>query len=99
MHEAMGNFTHTMVLQQLLGINGSYRTVHMKDVRETHHLIHLNGLPYYYREKLELRDCDEDIAMFGPQYSRCLLIRAKLPNTELGAEQRVQVDICYWFSA
>jgi hypothetical protein len=69
-----------------VGIDGSYRTVHVKDVRETHRLIYSNGLPYYYREKSELWDWDDDVAMFEPQYPSGLLIQAKHPDTELEEE-------------
>ena len=36
-----------------VGLDGSYRTVHAEDVRETHDLIYKNGQPYYFREKSE----------------------------------------------
>lgn len=39
-----------------VGLDGSYRTVHAEDVRETHDLIYKNGRPYYFREKSEIFD-------------------------------------------
>jgi alpha-ketoglutarate-dependent taurine dioxygenase len=39
-----------------IGLNGSYRTVHAEDVRETHDLIYKNGQPYFFREKSETFD-------------------------------------------
>ena len=42
-----------------VGIDGSYSTVHSKDVRETHNLISRHGRPYFYRERSELYDWAE----------------------------------------
>lgn len=43
-----------------VGVDGSYRTVHAEDVRETHDLIYKNGQPYYFREKSEIFDWAQD---------------------------------------
>ncbi|KAI9768080.1 MAG: hypothetical protein M1840_005114 [Geoglossum simile] len=44
-----------------VGLDGSYRTVHSKEVRESHNLIHRHGRPYFFREKSELFDwADEE---------------------------------------
>lgn len=43
-----------------IGLDGSYRTVHAEDVRETHDLVYKNGKPYYFREKSELFDWAQD---------------------------------------
>ncbi|KAJ5114002.1 Pyoverdine biosynthesis [Penicillium angulare] len=43
-----------------IALDGSYRTVHAEDVRETHDLIYKNGRPYYFREKSELFDWAAD---------------------------------------
>lgn len=42
-----------------VGVDGSYSTVHSKDVRDTHNLIHRHGRPYFYRERSELYDWAE----------------------------------------
>ncbi|RHZ57242.1 isocyanide synthase xanB [Aspergillus thermomutatus] len=43
-----------------VGADGTYRTVHAEDVRETHDLVYKNGQPYYFREKSKLFDWVED---------------------------------------
>lgn len=43
-----------------IGLDGSYRTVHAEDVRETHDLIYKNGQPYFFREKSEIFDWSRD---------------------------------------
>ena len=43
-----------------VGVDGSYHTVHSRDVRDTHNLIHRNGRPYFYRERSELYDWVEE---------------------------------------
>ena len=43
-----------------VGVDGSYSTVHSKDVRDTHNLIYRNGRPYFYRERSELYDWAEE---------------------------------------
>lgn len=60
-----------------VGLDGSYRTVHAKDVRETHNLMYHNGQPYYYREKSELWDWEDDEVVFEPQYPSGMLVRAR----------------------
>lgn len=61
-----------------MDLHGSYRTVHAKDVRHTHNLIHIDGKPYYYREKSEIWDWDQSCggeAVFEPQYPNGLLVQ------------------------
>ncbi|KAJ5134832.1 hypothetical protein N7448_000145 [Penicillium atrosanguineum] len=43
-----------------VGVDGSYRTVHAEDVRDTHDLIYKNGQPYYFRERSEIFNWAED---------------------------------------
>ncbi|KAF7163249.1 hypothetical protein CNMCM5623_008270 [Aspergillus felis] len=43
-----------------VGADGTFRTVHAEDVRETHELVYKNGQPYYFREKSKLFDWVED---------------------------------------
>ncbi|KAJ5688866.1 Pyoverdine biosynthesis [Penicillium macrosclerotiorum] len=43
-----------------IGLDGSYRTVHAEDVRDTHDLIYKNGQPYFFREKSEIFDWAEN---------------------------------------
>lgn len=37
-----------------VGVDGSFKTVHAEEVRETHDLIYRNGLPYFFRERSDL---------------------------------------------
>lgn len=39
-----------------VGVDGSFRTVHAEDVRETHDLVHKAGRPYFFRERSDLFD-------------------------------------------
>jgi hypothetical protein len=50
------------------GLDGSYRTVHAKDVRDSHELIHVAGRPYFYRERSELWDWEDKDVVFRPLY-------------------------------
>ena len=60
-----------------VGIDGSYRTVHAKEVRDTHKLIYRNDRPYYYRERSELWDWDDDKVEFEPQYPGGVLVHPR----------------------
>lgn len=57
-----------------VALDGSYTTVHSKSVRGTHRLMHKDGRPYYYREKSELWDWEDEDVVFEPQYPNTLLI-------------------------
>lgn len=57
-----------------LGVNGSYSTIHAKDVRESHDLITRNGRGYYFREKSDLWDTDDGIA-YVPRYPNQLIVK------------------------
>lgn len=39
-----------------VGVDGSFRTVHAEDVRDTHDLVYKNGQPYFFRERSDLFD-------------------------------------------
>ncbi|KAJ5626626.1 hypothetical protein N7528_004053 [Penicillium herquei] len=43
-----------------IGLDGTYRTVHAENVRETHDLIHKNGRPYFFRERSDIFDWAAD---------------------------------------
>ncbi|KAJ5919634.1 hypothetical protein N7454_009469 [Penicillium verhagenii] len=60
-----------------VALDGSFRTVHAEDVRDTHDLIYKNGKPYYFRERSELFDWSSNgIAVkFEHQYPCGLIIR------------------------
>ncbi|KAJ5795265.1 Pyoverdine biosynthesis [Penicillium paradoxum] len=60
-----------------VGLDGSYRTVHAEDVRDTHDLIYKNGNPYFFREKSSLFDWSENglSVKFEHLYPSGLIIR------------------------
>jgi hypothetical protein len=60
-----------------IGIDGSYRTVHANDVRETHEIIYKHGQPYYFREKSDLFDWSSAglIVKFEHLYPTGIIIR------------------------
>lgn len=43
-----------------VGVDGTFRTVHAEDVRESHDLIYKNGQPYFFRERSNLFDWTAD---------------------------------------
>lgn len=59
-----------------VGIDGSYTTVHSKDVRETHIPVLRNGRPYFFRAKSPLYDWAEGRAELEHLYPSGLLVRA-----------------------
>ncbi|KAJ5980923.1 hypothetical protein N7481_008221 [Penicillium waksmanii] len=60
-----------------VGLDGSYRTVHAEDVRDTHDLVYRNGQPYYFREKSDIFNWVEDgvSVKFEQLYPSGLIIR------------------------
>lgn len=59
-----------------VGTDGSYTTVHSKDVRESHVPVFRDGRPYFFREKSELYDWAEGRAELQHLYPSGLLVRA-----------------------
>ena len=58
-----------------VGVDGSFRTVHAGDVRETHDLIYKDGRPYHFREKSPLYDFGGIKVTFEHLYPCGLVIR------------------------
>lgn len=58
-----------------VGIDGSFKTVHAEDVRETHDLVFRNGRPYCFREKSDLYDFGKIEVEFEHLYPCGLIIR------------------------
>lgn len=61
-----------------LGLDGSYSTVHSRDVRDTHTLVPRDdedSTPHYFRQKSELWDWDDEEVIFAPQYPNKLIVR------------------------
>lgn len=74
-----------------VGVNGSFRTVHAEEVRETHDLVLRHGQPYHFREKSDLYDFGETKVQFEHLYPCGLIIR---PAGELTAKPSLRdVDI------
>ncbi|KAL8720598.1 MAG: hypothetical protein Q9225_002562 [Loekoesia sp. 1 TL-2023] len=65
-----------------VGIDGSYVTVHSKDVRESHVPVLRDGRPYFFREKSPLYDWAEGRAELEHLYPSGLLVRA-IPDTPI----------------
>lgn len=90
---ATGEFPRTPWHSSLaLALDGSYSTVHSKNVRDTHTLIRRDDCeasPYFYREKSELWDWGEDAGVvFEPRYPNCLIVRP----SSLGAGEDKRLD-------
>ena len=58
-----------------VGVDGSFRTVHAEDVRETHDLVLRNGQPHHFREKSYLYDFGTTEVQFEHLYPCGLIIR------------------------
>jgi hypothetical protein len=70
-----------------VGVDGSYSTVHSRDVRDTHVLIYHKGQPYYWRQRSALWDnFDQGAVMFEPRYPKTLLIYQKDPSKQLALD-------------
>ena len=63
-----------------VGVDGSFRTVHAADVRETHDLVYKDGRPYLFREKSPLYDFGETKVSFEHLYPCGLIIRPADPS-------------------
>ncbi|OJJ82520.1 isocyanide synthase family protein [Aspergillus glaucus CBS 516.65] len=57
-----------------IALDGTYTTVHSKAVRDTHRLMYKDGRPYFYREKSELWDWEDEDVAFEAQYPNIMLI-------------------------
>ena len=60
-----------------MGVDGSFTTVHSRDVKDSHNLIHCHNRPYFYREKSKLYDWDDEVVEFEHLYPNGLLVRPK----------------------
>ena len=69
-----------------VGVDGSYTTVHSKDVRESHVPVLRDGRPYFFREKSELYDWCEEHVDIEHLYPSGLLVR---PKNDLAQYQRL----------
>lgn len=74
-----------------VGVDGSFKTVHAGDVRETHDLVLRNGRPYHFREKSDLWDFGNLKVEFEHLYPCGLIIR---PAPELESKPSLRdVDV------
>lgn len=60
-----------------VGVDGSFTTVHSRDVKDSHNLIYYHNRPYFYREKSTLYDWDHDVVEFEHLYPNGLIVRPK----------------------
>jgi alpha-ketoglutarate-dependent taurine dioxygenase len=58
-----------------VGSDGSFRTVHADEVRDTHELVYRNGFPYYYREKAPMFAWDTMDVSFEFLYPTGIIVR------------------------
>lgn len=74
--QASGDFPRSPWHSSLaIGVDGSYSTVHSKDVRESHDLITRDGRGYYFREKSDVWDLEDDEVVCEPRYPNQLVVR------------------------
>ncbi|KAI1323440.1 Pyoverdine/dityrosine biosynthesis protein-domain-containing protein [Xylariaceae sp. FL0255] len=75
-----------------IALDGSYKTVHTKDVKETHTLITKDGRGYYFREKSDLWDSDPEV-MYTPRYPNLLIVspaRVDLYNAKVLSSSQLE---------
>jgi pyoverdine/dityrosine biosynthesis protein Dit1 len=71
-----GNFPRSPWHSSLaVAVDGSYSTVHSKDVRETHDLVFRDGRGYYFREKSDVWDFEDPDVVLEPRFPNRMLIR------------------------
>ncbi|KAI2627258.1 Pyoverdine/dityrosine biosynthesis protein-domain-containing protein [Hypomontagnella submonticulosa] len=73
-----------------ISVDGSYSTVHSQTVRESHNLIQKDGRGYYYREKSELWDWEDEEITFQPEYPNRIVVRPA--NDELWDKKVLTVE-------
>jgi Pyoverdine/dityrosine biosynthesis protein len=74
-----------------VGVDGTFKTVHAGDVRETHDLVLRDGRPYHFREKSELWDFGDTKVEFEHLYPCGIVIR---PAPEMGTQPSLRdVDV------
>lgn len=79
-----------------LALDGSYSTVHRKNVQNTHNLVHRDdeeSSPHYFREKSELWDWEDSGVVFEPQYPNRLVVRpARLAGQAAKTLSQLQLE-------
>ncbi|KAL2158727.1 hypothetical protein VTH06DRAFT_4209 [Thermothelomyces fergusii] len=92
--QADGNFPRSPWHSSLaIAKDGSYSTIHAKDVRETHDLIFKDGRGYYFREKSEQWDFEDEEIVLEPRYRNRMVVRpakAELYGTKTLSESQLQ---------
>lgn len=91
--QASGDFPRSPWHSSLaVAADGSYSTVHSKDVRESHDLILRDSRGYYFREKSDQWDFEDDEIVCEPRYPNQLIVRPSrmelLGTKELSAKQQ-----------
>ncbi|CAG8047058.1 unnamed protein product [Penicillium olsonii] len=75
-----------------LSLEGLYSTVHSKSVCETHNLMYKDGRAYYYREKSDLWDWDDEDVVFEPQYPNRMLVHPRAGTESTKVLTKVQLE-------
>ncbi|KAL2167580.1 hypothetical protein VTG60DRAFT_1091 [Thermothelomyces hinnuleus] len=71
-----GNFPRSPWHSSLaIAKDGTYSTIHSKDVRDTHDLILKDGRGYYFREKSDQWDFEDDEIVLEPRYRNRMIVR------------------------
>ncbi|KAF2189946.1 hypothetical protein K469DRAFT_50490 [Zopfia rhizophila CBS 207.26] len=76
-----------------LSLSGTYSTAHAMEVRNTHNLILRDDgslHPFYFREKSELWDWEDDTVVFEPQYPNRLVVRPKEGGKIVLSEEQIE---------
>ncbi|KAI9890315.1 MAG: hypothetical protein M1814_004225 [Vezdaea aestivalis] len=70
-----------------VGVDGSYSTVHSKDVRETHNLVERAGRPYFYREKSDMYDWAPESVEIEHLYPSGVLVQPRAGYSDISLSE------------
>ncbi|KHN94903.1 Pyoverdine biosynthesis [Metarhizium album ARSEF 1941] len=74
--QASGDFPRSPWHSSLaISLDGSYKTVHSRDVQESHDLVPKDGRGFYFREKSEQWDFEDDEIVCEPRYPNRMIVR------------------------
>lgn len=76
-----------------VGLDGSYKTVHAADVRDSHELVFRNGHPHHFREKSNLWDFGAVKVEFEHLYPCGLIIRPAAQADEASPPSLRDIDV------
>lgn len=76
-----------------VGLDGSYRTVHVADVRDTHEVVYRNGHPHHLREKSDVWDFGAVKVDFEHLYPCGLIIKPAVGTDAVSPPSLRDVDV------